>query len=281
MTTLGRGGSDTTAVALAAALGAEVCEIYTDVAGVFSADPRIVPDARKLAAVSFDEMLEMSSSGAGVLQLRSVEYARNHGVRIHCRSSIESGPGTLVLGEDETLEQPMVTAVTHAYEARVTLTGLRDEPGVAGRVFSALADANVNVDMIIQNEPVSDDQKADLSFTVAPDDLRAATEVLEPLDVGEGIETNPNVGKVSIVGAGMRSHPGVAAKVFSTIGERGINIEMISTSPIKISCVIDAEPVPETVKAVHEAFGLGADAVREEDPSGEHRPRVRRREEAA
>ena len=274
VTTLGRGGSDTTAVALAAALSAEVCEIYTDVAGVFSADPRIVPDARKLPAVSFDEMLEMSSSGAGVLQLRSVEYARNHGVRIHCRSSIESGPGTLVLGEDETLEQPMVTAVTHAYEARVTLTGLRDEPGVAGRVFTALADANVNVDMIIQNEPVSDDQKADLSFTVAPDDLRTATDILSPLDVGEGIETNPNVGKVSIVGAGMRSHPGVAAKVFETVGAHDINIEMISTSPIKISCVIDAERVPDAVKAIHEAFGLGADAVREEDPSGEHRPRV-------
>ena len=274
VTTLGRGGSDTTAVALAAALGADVCEIYTDVAGVFSADPRIVPDARKLAAVSFDEMLEMSSSGAGVLQLRSVEYARNHGVRIHCRSSIESGPGTLVLAEDETLEQPMVTAVTHAYEARVTLTGLSDEPGVAGRVFGALADANVNVDMIIQNEPISDDQKADLSFTVAPDDLRTATEVLQPLEVGDGIETNPNVGKVSIVGAGMRSHPGVAAKVFQVLGENRINIEMISTSPIKISCVIAAERVPEAVKGIHEAFGLGADAVREEDPSGEHRPRV-------
>ena len=190
MTTLGRGGSDTTAVAIAAALGADVCEIYTDVAGVFSADPRIVPGARKLAQVSFDEMLEMSSSGAGVLQLRAVEYARNHGVRIHCRSSFEDGPGTLVLGEDETMERPMVTAVTHAYEARVTLTGLRDEPGVAGRVFGALADANVNVDMIIQNEPVSADQKADLSFTVARDDLRSATEVLEPLDVGEGVETD-------------------------------------------------------------------------------------------
>ena len=185
VTTLGRGGSDTTAVAIAAALGADVCEIYTDVAGVFSADPRIVPGARKLPQVSFDEMLEMSSSGAGVLQLRAVEYGRNHGVRIHCRSSFEDAPGTLVLAEDETMEQPMVTAVTHAYEARVTLTGLRDEPGVAGRVFGALADANVNVDMIIQNEPVSDDQKADLSFTVARDDLRAATEVLEPLEVGD------------------------------------------------------------------------------------------------
>jgi aspartate kinase len=274
VTTLGRGGSDTTAVAIAAAIGAEVCEIYTDVAGVFSADPRIVPDARKIAHVSFDEMLEMSSSGAGVLQLRAVEYGRNHGVRIHCRSSFEDAPGTLVTAEDETVEQPMVTAVTHAYEARVTLTGLRDEPGVAGRVFGALADANVNVDMIIQNEPVSDDSKADLSFTVANDDLSDATDVLAPLAVGEGIETDAQVGKVSIVGAGMRSHPGVAAKVFQTLGDNGINIEMISTSPIKISCVISAEQVPDAVRAIHEAFELGAEAVREEDPSGEHRPTV-------
>jgi aspartate kinase len=274
VTTLGRGGSDTTAIAIAAALGADLCEIYTDVAGVFSADPRIVPGARKLPHVSFDEMLEMSSSGAGVLQLRAVEYARNHAVRIHCRSSFDDRPGTLVLAEDETMERPMVTAVTHAYEARVTLTGLRDEPGVAGRVFGALADANVNVDMIIQNEPVSDDQKADLSFTVASEDLGAATDVLAPLEVGEAIETDPRVGKVSIVGAGMRSHPGVAARVFSTLGENRINIEMISTSPIKISCVIAADQVPDAVRVIHEAFELGAEAVREEDPSGEHRPRV-------
>jgi aspartate kinase len=274
VTTLGRGGSDTTAVAIAAALGAEVCEIYTDVAGVFSADPRLVPGARKLPVVSFDEMLEMSSSGAGVLQLRAVEYGRNHGVRIHCRSSFEDAPGTLVLGEDETVEQPMVTAVTHAYEARVTLTGLRDQPGVAGRVFGALADANVNVDMIIQNEPVSDDSKADLSFTVARDDLRQALDALEALEISEGVEKDENVGKVSIVGAGMRSHPGVAAKVFRVLGETDINIEMISTSPIKISCVIAAEQVPEAVQAIHRAFELGSEAVREEDPSGEHRPRV-------
>jgi len=274
VTTLGRGGSDTTAIAIAAALGADLCEIYTDVAGVFSADPRIVPGARKLPFVSFDEMLEMSSSGAGVLQLRAVEYARNYAVRIHCRSSFDDAPGTLVLAEDETMERPLVTAVTHAYEARVTLAGLRDEPGVAGRVFGALADANVNVDMIIQNEPISADQKADLSFTVASDDLAAATGVLAPLEVGEAIETDPQVGKVSIVGAGMRSHPGVAARVFSTLGENQINIEMISTSPIKISCVIASERVPDAVKAIHEAFDLGAEAVREEDPSGEHRPRV-------
>jgi aspartate kinase len=273
VTTLGRGGSDTTAVAIAAALGADVCEIYTDVDGVFSADPRLVPGARKLARVSFEEMLEMSSSGAGVLQLRAVEYGRNHGVNIHCRSSFKDAPGTLVLAEDATMEQPMVTAVTHAYEARVTLTGLTDEPGVAGRVFSALADANVNVDMIIQNEPVSADHKADLSFTIARDDLSSATEVIEPLEVGE-VSTDDEVGKVSIVGAGMRSHPGVAAKVFSTLGENDINIEMISTSPIKISCVIAADRVPDAVRAIHEAFELGADAAVEEDPSGEHRPRV-------
>jgi aspartate kinase len=168
----------------------------------------------------------------------------------------------------------MVTAVTHASEARVTLTGLRDQPGVAGRVFGALADANVNVDMIIQNEPVSDDSKADLSFTVARDDLRQAIDALEALEISEGIEKDENVGKVSIVGAGMRSHPGVAAKVFRVLGETDINIEMISTSPIKISCVIAAEQVPDAVQAIHRAFELGSDAVREEDPSGEHRPRV-------
>jgi len=273
VTTLGRGGSDTTAVAIAAALGADVCEIYTDVDGVFSADPRLVPTARKLSQVSFDEMLEMSSSGAGVLQLRAVEYGRNHGVSLHCRSSFKDGPGTLVLAEDATMEQPMVTAVTHAYEARVTLTGLRDEPGVAGLVFGALADANVNVDMIIQNEPVSEDSKADLSFTVARDDLEKASEAIAGLDVAD-LNTNEEIGKVSVVGAGMRSHPGVAATVFRVLGDTEINIEMISTSPIKISCVIAADRVPDAVRALHEAFGLGADAVREEDPSGVHRPTV-------
>jgi aspartate kinase len=274
VTTLGRGGSDTTAVAIAAALGAEVCEIYTDVAGVFSADPRIVPNARKLSMVSFDEMLEMSSSGAGVLQLRAVEYARNNGIRIHCRSSFEDGTGTLVVAEDVTMEQPSVTAVTHADEARVTLTGLRDEPGVAGKVFGALADANVNVDMIIQNEPVSQDSKADLSFTIATEDLQTATGALKGAQVADGINTDSHVGKVSIVGAGMRSHPGVAAKVFRTLGDAGINIEMISTSPIKISCIIAAERVSDAVQGLHEAFELGLEAVREEDPSGEHRPTV-------
>jgi aspartate kinase len=259
VTTLGRGGSDTTAVALAAALDAEVCEIYTDVAGVFSADPRIVPDARKLATVSHEEMLEMSASGARVLQLRSVEYARNHGVRIHCRSSFEDGPGTLVVAEDETVEQPFVTAVTHsADEARVTLTGVRDEPGVAGRIFTALAAANVNVDVIIQNEPVGDDELADLSFTVDRADLTTATDTIAGIggDLSRGVKTDERIGKVSIVGAGMRSHPGVAAKVFEVLGGEGINIEMISTSPIKISCVISADRVPDAVRVLHDAFEL-------------------------
>jgi aspartate kinase len=174
------------------------------------------------------------------------------------------------------MERPLVTAVTHSeQEARLTLSGVRDEPGIAGTIFGALADANVNVDMIIQNEPISSDHKADLSFTVGRDDLTTATEVLGGLDLGERILTDERIGKVSIVGAGMRSHPGVAAKVFGTLGQHGINIEMISTSPIKISCVIDAAQVPDAVKALHEAFDLGAEAVRREEPTGtEHRPRV-------
>ena len=277
VTTLGRGGSDTTAVALAAALRADVCEIYTDVAGVYSADPRIVADARKLSQVSFEEMLEMSASGAGVLQLRSVEYARNHGVRIHCRSSFEDGPGTLVVAEDQTMENPFVTAVTHSNaEARVTLHGVRDEPGVAGRIFGALAEANVNVDVIIQNEPMGDDQLADLSFTVGRDELITAKDAIAALgDVSLEVRTDEQIGKVSIIGAGMRSHPGIAAKVFEVLGEEKINIEMISTSPIKISCVIPADRVPDAVNALHKTFELGEDAVRAEDPTGPgHRPTV-------
>ncbi len=277
VTTLGRGGSDTTAVALAAALRAHVCEIYTDVSGVYSADPRIVADARKLQVVSFEEMLEMAASGARVLQLRSVEYARNHGVRIHCRSSFEDGPGTLVVSEEETMENPFVTAVTHSdAEARVTLSGLRDEPGVAGRIFGALADANVNVDVIIQNEPVGEDKLADLSFTVDRSDLPIAKDTIAALgDVSLEVLTDERIGKVSIVGAGMRSHPGVAAKVFQILGGEGINIEMISTSPIKISCVISADRVADAVNALHKAFDLGEDAVQPEDPTGPgHRPTV-------
>jgi aspartate kinase len=212
-----------------------------------------------------------------VLQLRSVEYARNHGVPIHCRSSFEEAGGTLVVSEDETMERPLVTAVTHSDgEARVTLSGVRDEPGVAGRIFGALAEANVNVDMIIQNEPVGDDQQADLSFTVERGDLPTAIEVIEGLDgVCREIQRDERIGKVSIVGAGMRSHPGVAARVFETLGASGINIEMISTSPIKISCVIDSGQVADAVRALHQAFELGEDAVRREDPTGtDHRPTV-------
>jgi aspartate kinase len=258
VTTLGRGGSDTTAVAVAAALGAEECEIYTDVPGVFTADPRIVPDARMLRTVSFEEMLEMAASGAGVLQLRSVEYARTHGVRIHCRSSFDDGPGTVVL-EEGTMEQPLITAVTHATdEARVTLVGVPDELGAAARIFEALAEANVNVDMIVQNEPTSAGGLAEISFTVPREDLRVSRAALEPL-AGEAfakMTTHEEMGKVSIIGAGMRSHPGVAAKVFSVLAEEGVNIEMIATSPIKISCVIDRALVPSAVRVLHAAFEL-------------------------
>jgi aspartate kinase len=270
VTTLGRGGSDTTAVALAAAVGAEVCEIYTDVSGVYSADPRIVSNARKLPVLSFEEMLEMASSGAKVLQLRAVEYARNHRVRIHCRSSFDDSPGTVVVSEEETLEQPLISAVTHSTEeARITLLGVPDRPGVAGRIFGELAEANVNVDMIVQNEPLSEGGQADISFTVPQSDVAAARGTLEPM-VGElmsKLVTDAEMGTVSIVGAGMKSHPGVAAKVFHTLGEQGINIEMISTSPIKISCVIEGAQVPRAVQALHAAFELGTD-VRPEDPFG-------------
>ena len=272
VTTLGRGGSDTTAVAVAAALQAEVCEIYTDVRGVFSADPRIVADARKLPVVSFEEMLEMAASGAKVLQLRSVEYARTHGVRIHCRSSFEDGPGTFVVGEDETMEHPLITAVTHSTEeARITLTGVPDRPGAAASVFEALAGAGCNVDTIIQNEPKGDGAEAELSFTIPFEDLRDAEVALAPAisEHGMRIGTDQRIGKVSIIGAGMRSHPGVAAKVFRTLAEQGINIEMISTSPIKISCVIRAERVPQAVQALHDAFGLSETDIQEEPPMGQ------------
>jgi aspartate kinase len=268
VTTLGRGGSDTTAVAVAAAIGADVCEIYTDVAGVFTADPRIVPDARKLPFVSFEEMLEMSASGAKVLQLRSVEYARNHGVRIHCRSSFDEAPGTFVLGEDETMERPLVTAVTHSTdEARITLLGVPDRPGAAAAIFVALADAGCNIDTIIQNEPREEGRDAEVSFTLPQEDLPGAEMALGPViqELGvQSVDTDRRIGKVSIVGAGMRSHPGVAAKVFQTLAEGGINIEMISTSPIKISCVIREEFVNDAVRALHAAFELSPGAVEAE-----------------
>ncbi len=270
VTTLGRGGSDTSAVAVAAALGAQVCEIYTDVAGIYTADPRIVGEARKLKTVSFEEMLEMAASGAGVLQLRSVEYARNHGVRIHCRSSFDDEPGTVVLAEGETMEQPLITAVTHSTaEARITLVGVPDAPGAAARIFQALAQANVNVDMIVQNEPVSAGGLAEISFTIPRDDLRVARVALEPLqgDAFGDLTAHEDTGKVSIVGAGMRSHPGVAAKVFAVLAEEGVNIDMISTSPIKISCVIERDRVERAVQVLHSAFELsGPGTVFEEEP---------------
>jgi aspartate kinase len=223
--------------------------------------------------ISFEEMLEMASSGAGVLQLRSVEYARNHGVRIHCRSSFDDAPGTVVVGPEETVEQPLITAVTHSTEeARVTLVGVPDTPGVAGRIATVLAEANINVDMIIQNETVSTHAGADMSFTVPRTDLHGARLALEPLVTEHGlrIATDEEMGKVSIVGAGMKTHPGVAAKVFSTLGDEGINIEMISTSPIKISCVIRGDRVPEAVRALHAAFELSGDGtIQAERPFGE------------
>ena len=268
VTTLGRGGSDTTAVALAAAIEADVCEIYTDVRGVYSADPRIVPDARKLSMVSFEEMLEMAASGAKVLQLRSVEYARTHGVKIHCRASFEDGPGTVVVGEDQTMEHPLITAVTHSTEeARITLLGVPDRPGAAASIFRALADAGCNLDTIIQNEPRGEGRDAEVSFTIAAEDLHAAEVALEPIKAElqlASIDTDTQIGKVSIVGAGMRSHPGVAATVFETLANEEINIEMISTSPIKISCVIHVDAVPQAVRALHAAFNLGEDGVRPE-----------------
>src|SRR5919201_1827072 len=256
-----------------AAVDAEVCEIYTDVPGVFSADPRIVPNARKLPVVSFEEMLEMAASGAGVLQLRSVEYARNHGVRIHCRSSFDDAPGTVVLSEEETMEQPLITAVTHSLgEARVTLMGVPDTPGIAGRVTTALADANVNIDMIVQGEPETEGLRADMSFTVPRDDVHAARTALAPIatELGMEVATDETMGKVSIVGAGMKTHPGVAAKVLTTLGDNGINIEIISTSPIRISCVVPGDRVPDAVKALHTAFELsGEGTIRPEQPFGE------------
>ena len=214
----------------------------------------------------------MAASGAKVLQLRAVEYARAHGVRIHCRSSFEDGPGTVVLSEEETMEQPLITAVVHSREeARITLLGVPDRPGIAGRIFGALAKANVNVDMIVQNEPVSEGARADISFTVPREDVQPTRATLEPMagDMFDQLVSDPEMGKVSLVGAGMKSHPGVAAKVFETLGEHEINIEMISTSPIKISCVIRSQAVPEAVQALHEAFRLSLAEVQRERPIGQ------------
>jgi aspartate kinase len=258
ITTLGRGGTDTTAVAMAAALGADVCEIYTDVPGVFTADPRICPSARMHSRVSFEEMLEMAATGGRVLNLRSVEFARNHDVPIHVRSSFTWQPGTWVDREDPDMENAIVSGVTHdTSEAKVTVTGVPDEPGVAAKIFRLLADREVNVDMIVQN--VSTDGATDISFTAPMDDLPVAREVVEALSADftdASVRVDDGIGRVSLVGAGMKTHPGVAAKTFEVMAEHGINIEMISTSTIRISCVIRAEEVERAVQILHSAFGL-------------------------
>ena len=259
ITTLGRGGSDTTAVALAAALGADRCEIYTDVSGVFTADPRVVPSARRLQKVSFDEMLEIASTGGRVLALRSVEFARNHHVPVHVRSSFTWEPGTWVTEEDPSMEQPIVSAVTsEVSEVKVTITAVPDRPGVAATVFRALAERAVNVDMIVQN--TSREGLTDISFTVPRAELVAAREETQSLSAGIGareVLVDEGIAQVSIVGAGMKTHPGVTAMMFETLAAAGINIEMISTSPIRISCVVRAEAVDKAVRALHDAFGLG------------------------
>ena len=278
VTTLGRGGSDTTAVALAAALGAEVCEIFTDVAGRLQRRP---PDrARGSQAARAHVRGDARDGGIGggraaAAQRRVRAQPRR---RIHCRSSFDEGTGTVIQDEEMTMERPLVTAVTHSTaEARVTLLGLPDKPGIAAAVLGALAEANVNVDMIIQNEPASEGHLADMSFTVPRDDLVIAREALEPLkdDLGfAAIQTDEQMGKVSVVGAGMKSHPGVAWKTFQALGDAGVNIEMISTSPIKISCVVREEHVQTAVRELHTAFELGADSVLPEDVAGDHRPKV-------
>jgi aspartate kinase len=270
VTTLGRGGSDTTAVALAAALGADVCEIYTDVDGVFTADPRIVPDARKLHAVSYEEMLELAACGAKVLMVRCVEYARNYGVLVHVRSSFTRSDGTWVRREDERMEQAIISGIAHdTSEAKVTVLAVPDRPGIAARVFRPLADEGINIDMIVQN--VSADGRTDISFTLPKEDLHRATPILEATvgSVGAaGIETDPDIGKVSLVGAGMKTHPGVAADMFDALADAEINIEVISTSSIRISCVVRASEVQRAVKVIHDRFELSKEAVlREEHPA--------------
>jgi aspartate kinase len=263
ITTLGRGGSDTTAVAVAAGLGADVCEIYTDVDGVFTADPRLVPGARKLATVSYEEMLEMAAAGARVLQLRSVEFARNHGVVLHVRSSFNDKPGTIVKEADETMEQAIISGVTHdTSEAKVTIRDVPDRPGVAAEVFGTLAEANVNVDMIIQN--VSEAGTTDISFTTPKEDLVRAKRAVEAAVAALGArdwQVDETIAKISLVGAGMKTHPGVAAAMFRALADAGVNLGMISTSSIRISCVIDANEVETAVRALHTTFGLDDDSV--------------------
>ncbi|MCY7364657.1 MAG: aspartate kinase [Frankiaceae bacterium] len=259
ITTLGRGGSDTTAVALAAALSAEVCEIYSDVDGVYTADPRIVPNARHQTTVSYEEMLELAASGAKILHLRCVEYARRYGVPLVVRSSFSNKPGTLITGEP--MEQAIISGVAHDLtEARVTVVGVPDKPGEAAMIFRAVADAEVNIDMIVQNVSGATD-RTDISFTLPKSDLATAMSALSKTQAGVGFESllsDEHIGKVSLVGAGMKSHPGVTATFFEALSTAGINAEAISTSEIRISVVCRDTDVPNAVRAVHDAFELGA-----------------------
>ena len=259
VTTLGRGGSDLSAVAIASALKADLCEIYTDVEGIYTADPNIVPEAKKLDKVSYEEMLEMASLGAKVLQTRSVEFAMRYGVPIVVRSSFNDNPGTLVTKEDMEMEKTLVSGVTSdTNQARITVIRVSDSPGIAARLFKAIAEANIIVDMIVQNVS-SDGESADISFTVPETEsreaLRLAEEITEELGAA-GVAMRDDIAKVSVVGVGMRTHPGVALQMFDTMARHGINILMISTSEIKVSCVIEAKYSELAVRALHEAFGL-------------------------
>ena len=258
VTFLGRGGSDTTAVAICHALAGDACELYTDVPGVFTADPRLVPQARRMGAVSFDEMLEMTATGCPKPAMRSVEYARRWGVKLHVRSAFTWEPGTWVLEEDESMEQAIVSAVTHdTSEAKVTVTGVPDHPGIAARLFRELAEVGVNVDMIVQN--VSDHGVTDISFTVPRSDLVTGTEVCQRLadEIGAtGVSSDSDIARVSIIGAGMKSNPGVAATMFEVLAGQSINIEMISTSAIRTSCVVREGQIERAVQSLHTAFGL-------------------------
>jgi aspartate kinase len=267
VTTLGRGGSDTTAVALAAALGASTCEIYTDVDGVYTADPRLVPQARKLHAVSYEEMLEMAATGARVLMLRCVEYARRYGIPLHVRSSFTQAAGTWVRKEDERMEKAIISGVPHdTSEAKVTIVRVPDRPGIAARIMRGIAEHGVNVDMIVQN--VSHGGNTDISFTVPKSDLSGAMVVLEKLASeisAEGVVADSDIAKVSLVGAGMKSSPGVAAAMFEALADAGVNIEMISTSTIRISCVIRSSDVATAVRAIHDRFHLSDEAEFRQD----------------
>jgi aspartate kinase len=265
ITTLGRGGSDTTAVALAAALNADVCEIYTDVDGVYTADPRIVPDAKRLETVNYEEMLEMAAAGAKVLMLRCVEYARRYSVPILVRSSYSNKPGTLVSGsmEDIPVEQAMITGVAHdRSEAKVTITGVPDHAGVAARIFRTVAEAEIDIDMVLQNVSAAVSGRTDITFTLSKSNGPTAVAALEKVrdELGfEQVRYDDHVGKVSLVGAGMRSHPGVTATFCEALAKAGVNIEIINTSEIRISVLIRDLQVDDAVKAIHDAFGLGGD----------------------